>query len=170
MKRVVGAHTLSIEEIDTLLTQVETCLNSRPIAPLSDYPNDLTSLTPGHFLVGGPLITVPEKSLLDMNEARLNRWQRVQRMYEQFWRIWSKDYLHSLQQRHKWQHPQINLKPNEIVLVRNDLLPPSKWELGRVIFIYSDANGRTRVVEVKTINGLYKRPITLFDIYSNLYI
>ncbi|XP_067214187.1 uncharacterized protein [Linepithema humile] len=142
LRRVVGTHTLSIEEFVTLLTQIEACLNSRPIAPLSDDPSDLTSLTPGHFLVGGPLVTIPEESLLDLKETRLNRWQRVQRMYEQFWRIWSKDYLHSLQQRHKWQYTQVNLKPNEIVLVRNDLLPPSKWELGRVMSTYPDDSGQ----------------------------
>ncbi|XP_067204524.1 uncharacterized protein [Linepithema humile] len=159
LRRVVGTHTLSIEELVTLLTQIEACLNSRPIAPLSDDPSDLTSLTPGHFLVGGPLVTIPEESLLDLKETRLNRWQRVQRMYEQFWRIWSKDYLHSLQQRHKWQYTQVNLKPNEIVLVRNDLLPPSKWELDRVMSTYPDDSGQVRVVEVKTVNGIYKRPI-----------
>lgn len=142
-----------------MLTQVEACLNSRPIAPLSDDPTDLISLTPGHFLVGGPLVAIPESSLLDLKETRLNRWQRVQRLFEQFWRIWSKDYLHSLQQRCKWQHTQVNLKKDDLVLVRNDLLPPSKWELGRIVCTYPGDHGHVRVADVRTVTGIYKRPI-----------
>jgi len=101
LKRIIGTHTLSIEEFSTLLTQIEACLNSRPICALNDDPNDLSPLTPGHFLVGGPLIAIPEESVLDLKESRLNRWQRLRRLHEQFWRLWTKDYLHSLQQKHK---------------------------------------------------------------------
>lgn len=159
LKRILGCHTLSIEEFNTLLTQIEACLNSRPIAPLSDDPNDLTSLTPGHFLVGGPLVAVPERSVLELKESRLNRWQRVRRMFEQFWRVWSKDYLHSLQQRRKWQQDQPNVQPNDLVLVRNDLLPPSKWDLGRILNVYPDEKGKVRVVDVRVKSGILKRPV-----------
>ncbi|XP_029155640.1 uncharacterized protein LOC114928553 [Nylanderia fulva] len=49
LKRVAGSRTLSQAEFATLLCQIEACLNSRPIAALSDDPNDLSALTPGHF-------------------------------------------------------------------------------------------------------------------------
>lgn len=160
LKRVTGSHLLSTEEFVTLLSQIKACLNSRPIAPLSDDPSDLTSFTPGHFLVGGPLITMPEETLLDLKESRLNRWQRVQRIRDQFWSVWSKDYLHTLQQQRKWQHAQKNLSTGDLVLLRNDSLPPSKWELGRITCTYPDAYDLVRVVEVQTVSGTYKRPIT----------
>jgi len=103
---VVSPHTLSKTEFATLLCQIEACLNSRPIAPLSDDPNDLSALTPGHFLIGRPLVALPEESVLEVNANRLSRWQLVQAMQEQIWRSWSKDYLHSLQKRNKWLKPQ----------------------------------------------------------------
>ncbi|XP_029055098.2 uncharacterized protein LOC114882376 [Osmia bicornis bicornis] len=158
-KRIVGSHTLSLEEFSTLLAQIESCLNSRPISPLTDDPNDLSSLTPGHFLVGRPLNSMPEESVLDLSEARLSRRQRVHRMFESFWRIWSKDYLHGLQQRNKWQQGCDNLRVGELVIVRNDLLPPSKWELARIVKVFPDSSGNVRVAEVKTASGLFKRPI-----------
>jgi len=81
-------------------------------------------------------------------------------MYEQFWRIWSRDYLHTLQQRYKWRKKMANLKVNDLVLVRNDLLPPTKWELGRVIKLYPDSQGFVRVVDVKTLSGTKRRAIS----------
>ncbi|XP_054000653.1 uncharacterized protein LOC128888060 [Hylaeus anthracinus] len=66
LRRVIDSHTLSIEEFTTLLCQVEACLNSRPISPLANDPNDFAVLTPGHFLNGAPLVTVPDDSALDL--------------------------------------------------------------------------------------------------------
>ena len=52
LKRVIGESHFTFAELYTVFTQVEACLNSRPLSPLSNDPNDLEPLTPGHFLVG----------------------------------------------------------------------------------------------------------------------
>lgn len=51
LKKIVGQAALNYEEMHTLLVQVEAILNSRPITCLSNDPNDLSALTPGHFLI-----------------------------------------------------------------------------------------------------------------------
>ncbi|XP_011163880.1 uncharacterized protein LOC105198743 [Solenopsis invicta] len=64
--RVLGDSTLTFEEMSTLLAQVKACLNSRPLQALSDDPEDLSVLIPGHFLVRGPLTALPKPSLTEL--------------------------------------------------------------------------------------------------------
>jgi len=59
----------------TLLTEVEACLNSRPLRALFDDPDDLDALTPDHFLIGDLLNAVSEASLLDASPNQLGRWR-----------------------------------------------------------------------------------------------
>ncbi|XP_029175374.1 uncharacterized protein LOC114943813 [Nylanderia fulva] len=101
LRRVVGKHTLLTEEFATLLCQVEACLNSRPISAMTKDSDDFTTLIPGHFLIGAPLLTIPEESVTDVEKNRLSRYLRVRAMLEHFWNAWSRDYLHTLQQRPK---------------------------------------------------------------------
>ncbi|KAH8298723.1 hypothetical protein KR059_011105, partial [Drosophila kikkawai] len=55
-----AAGKYTFEELATLLAKIEACLNSRPISLMSEDPTDLVALSPGHFLIGGPLLAVSE--------------------------------------------------------------------------------------------------------------
>lgn len=50
---------IPLGELTTLVVRFEGVLNSRPLQPLSCDPNDLEALTPGHFLIGQPLLAMP---------------------------------------------------------------------------------------------------------------
>ncbi|XP_076302005.1 uncharacterized protein LOC143220175 [Lasioglossum baleicum] len=159
VKRCIGSHTLTSEEMTTLLCRVEACLNSRPISAVSDNIDDYQVLTPGHFLIGTAIVAEPQPSVLNLTENRLSRWQLVQRITENIWKAWSNDYLHTLHQRPKWRSIQSLAKVGQIVLLRNAGMPPSMWELGRIIACHPGEDSLTRVVTIKTSKSVYKRPI-----------
>lgn len=56
---LMGRHNPSLEELTTILCRIEAILNSRPLTPISSSPLDLDYLSPGHFLIGQPLLAVP---------------------------------------------------------------------------------------------------------------
>ncbi|KAH1000552.1 hypothetical protein HUJ04_012859 [Dendroctonus ponderosae] len=51
---------LTFEEFYTLLVQVAAVLNLRALVPLSRDPNDLQAISPGHFIIGEMLTSLPE--------------------------------------------------------------------------------------------------------------
>lgn len=124
LRQVLDDHALTFEEFTTLLCQVEACLNSRPLAPLSDPFDEYEALTPSHFLIGSVLITPPEPSVLQIQENRLTRWQLVRHVTERFWKLWTSAYVNTLQQRQKWRKVESNLRLGSLVLLRNPTLPP----------------------------------------------
>jgi len=86
LKRIVDNAALNFEEMYTVLTQIEAVLNSRPLTPISNDPNDLSFLTPGHFLIGDALTAIPQHDVTHVQINRLSRWQRINQIYQQFWK------------------------------------------------------------------------------------
>lgn len=158
--RVMGETKLVYEEFITVVIQIESVLNSRPLYPMSSDPNDLQPLTPSHFLIGKPLITVPDPSLKDVRIGRLSRFQLLQKINQDFWKSWSRDYLNHLQQRAKWRQESQNIKIGTLVIIKNDNLPPCSWIMGRVINIHPDNDGTVRVASVQCHKGVFKRAVT----------
>lgn len=159
LKRVLGETSLTYEEFSTLLIQIEAVLNSRPLCPLSDDPSDLAVLTPGHFIIGTSLNTIPEPSLIDISSNRLSRWQLLRQILEQFWKRWSTEYLQKLQTLSKWQQQKDSIKIGSLVLVKDERYPPSKWAMGRIIDVHPGKDDLVRVATVRTESSTLKRPI-----------
>lgn len=96
LKRVIGTQTLTYEEFRTLTTRIEGILNSRPLTPISTDPHDYKTLTPGHFLIGQPIQTIPEIDVTQTPLNRLTRWQLIRQMHQSFWKRWAREYLTTL--------------------------------------------------------------------------
>ncbi|XP_075157882.1 uncharacterized protein LOC142231148 [Haematobia irritans] len=144
LKRIMGDRVLNFEELTTLLCQIESCLNSRPLAPLSADPSDFDFLTPAHFLIGEPTNCIQEPSLLDTNINHLSRWKCVEKLKQHFWKRWHGDYLNRLQARPKWLKPRAEAKVGDLVLVSDEKSGPGQWNVGRIQEIFPGQDGHTR--------------------------
>ena len=160
LKRVIGEAKLTFEELYTLLTRVEACLNSRPLTPLHSVEDAIEVLTPGHFLIGQPLEALPNHQNVNKPISLLSRWHLVQSLVQHFWKHWSQEYLTSLRKMTKWYFPKRDFKVGDIVVLKYDCLFPTKWPLARVIATHPGKDKRVRVVTIKTSAGSYKRPVS----------
>lgn len=157
LKKVLSLTHLTFEEMYTCLAQIEAILNSRPLTPLSSSPMDLTALTPGHFLIGRSLTSIPHPQVYDVNLNRLQRFTRIEHIKQHFWNRFSQEYVTELQQRTKWHNATGELKLNQLVLVKEKALPPLLWMLGRVTAVHPGTDGVTRVADIKTKKGTIRR-------------
>lgn len=157
--RQIGATVLTFEEMTTLLARIEAILNSRPLGDFSSDIRDGTDmLTPGHLLVGRPLVSPPEEILEERDLNIGARWKRVQAHAQLFWRRWSREYLHCLIQRQKWTRHAPNPKVGDIVYITGLATSPLSWPLGMIDQIHPSSDGVVRVVTVRTSAGTYTRP------------
>lgn len=159
LKRTASNALLTSEMFNTLLTEIEAILNSRPITPLSNDPNDLSYLSPGHFLIGDTLLSIPNQDLANIRTNRLNQWQHVQRIKQGFWKRWKGEYLSHLQQRTKWKsNRQDKIAIGQLVIIKEDNLPPLRWSIGRIVDLHPGEDNIIRAASVLTPGGTLKRP------------
>jgi hypothetical protein len=145
LHRVLGPSCPTYEELSTLIIQIEACLNSRPLTAISSSPDDLNALTPGHFLTGAALNAVPEADLLPLKTGRLDRWQMIQQMHQQFWTRWANEYVTRLQNRPKWLQQRSNIQQDDLVIIKDEKMGPHKWKLARVLILHPGPDGIARV-------------------------
>ncbi|XP_053685987.1 uncharacterized protein LOC128735530 [Sabethes cyaneus] len=75
LARTLGNVTLTIEKFYTVLTHVESIVNSRPLYSSSVDPNDPQPISPAHLMFGRPLEPIPKPYYADIPANRLTRWQ-----------------------------------------------------------------------------------------------
>lgn len=103
---------------------------------MSSDPADLNTLTPRHFLVGGPLMLSPESDISDVPQNRLHRFKLMQSRVQVFWKSWSKEYLPQVQRRGKWTKMCRNVIVGDLAILKNENLPSMQWSLVRVIKVH----------------------------------
>jgi len=97
-----------------VIVEIEAIINSRPLVPLSSDPNDITALTPGHFLIGEPLTSQADSEPSQQPQSLGQRWQAVSKLKHAFCTQWSTDY------RQKWRRSSANVKEEALVLIKED--------------------------------------------------
>lgn len=159
-KRIVGPRVVEFRQLKTLLCKIEAVMNSRPLSALTDDPNDLNALTPGHFLVGEALVLPPPFEHVNEGDLEGRRlWREREKMFKDFWARWHDEVLTSMLERKKWRRERENVKVGQLVTIKDENLPPTHWKMARVVEIAPSTDNRVRNVFVKTETGTFKRPV-----------
>jgi len=160
MTRIMGEHTFSVEELSTILCRIEAILNSRPLVQLSSDPTEHDCLTPGHFLIGRPLLSIPEVQLVDTALPLAQHWKSIYQCAQSFWRRWRNEYLNTLQMRNHWTTDVPNIYVNDMVIIKEPNVLSLRWRMVRVQNVFPGADGVVvRVVCLCTSTGTFTRPV-----------
>ena len=135
------------DELNTLMCEVESVLNNRPLTEVSSDSGD--ALTPNHLLIFNAGITFPPGVFSENDIYVKRRWRQVQYLANLFWRRWSKEYVVTLQERQKWTNKHDNLKFGDLVLLIEANSPRNCWPMGRITSVSNDRNGFVRSATVK---------------------
>lgn len=161
LNSILKVQHLDVEGFHTVLCEVESIINGRPITKASTDPNDLEALTPNHLLLLKTSPSYPPGEFQRDDVYPRPRWRQVQYMSDLFWKCWINEYLPQLlQERVKWSEVQHNYANEDIVLIADGTAPHSSWIMGRVVQTFPDRKGSVRRLMVKTKTGILERPIT----------
>ena len=95
LKKCIGAARLSYDELQTVLTEIEGVLNSRPLT--YQYPNDLSMpITPSHLTIGRRIIQLPignqscsEDKDYNQGDGQIRkRALHLSKLLSQYWKRW----------------------------------------------------------------------------------
>ena len=152
---------LSYDEMTTLLKQLESIVNSRPITQMFD-DEVVEPLTPSHLLIGKRSTQLPTSIQYINNDDERNTYRESVR--EMFLQRWKKEYLSQLQEYHISTQSSKNAeivpqKGEVVIMMEGSLSPRSGWSYAVVLDTYKGRDGKIRSVEIRKPNGnILRRP------------
>ena len=143
---------LNYEDMYTVMTEVESVLNSRLLTYL--YPDSTDILTPFHLYQGTRLLDPPDPRVvglfeMDGDEAR-GEVVKVDGIIGRFWKIWYREYLVNLREI-STKKGRVGEEPKEgdVVVVHEDNKKRQLWRLGRVIELLKGRDLVVRGAKIK---------------------
>ncbi|VDM64974.1 unnamed protein product [Angiostrongylus costaricensis] len=161
-------------QLTTLLVEIEGCLNNRPLTYIEEKPDDLVILRPIDFIQRDIILTYPlESTSLQKDEDYIPPYElgllrtRLHKLTEQYWTIWSQEYLKSLRETHvlsfdKKRSTTIPPTIGTVVLIYEPVLLRNTWRMSRIVKLQPSESGAIREAHVKLPNGrIIRRPVNL---------
>lgn len=157
MRRALGRSKLTFEEFRTVIPEIESMINHRPLTYVSESREDPEPLRPVDFLLTpGP----PPLSNASLHQNLESRFKYRVSIIKTAWKQWSREYLSEL---HRWNTKRFGKDtPNVGDIVLMDPLSYSNralFPLGKIEQLIVGNDGHCRAVYVK-INGKILRRST----------
>lgn len=155
MRKIISRKTTSVEELRTIVAEVEGALNNRPLTYVYGEPNEPMPITPADIIGGRQQLqdrqTRPYNG--DIEEAWRSRCQLV----KAWWKRWHHEYLTEIGATVKAKTRQAKpLSQGDVVLIE-DRGPRTFWKMGRIEKSYPGRDGVTRACLLRTGNKEFLR-------------
>ena len=157
LRKTLKGAKLTYEELETVIIQIESVINSRPLSYI--YDNDVVeTLTPSHLMYG--------KRLLNRSNAvsvgalhPTKQIEFVEDLLATFWERFRNEYLLSLRERDRNCKSNEGIVVGDVVVIREPNSSRSVWPLGRVTKLICSSDGVTHGAVLKTKNGIIERSL-----------
>eukprot|EP00794_Sanderia_malayensis_P012189 gene12189-biopygen9725 len=158
LRKVLGNARVNLDELTTVLTEVENNLNSRPLTFEYDELEEQV-LTPSHLLVGRRLSSLSEgielKSNInddDINNSLNKRFLYLSRKLDHFWNRWRKEYLIDLREAHRVSDkgPAV-ISEGDVVLVHEEKVKRGMWKMAVVEKLIFGKDNQVRGATIKRV-------------------
>ncbi|XP_052787361.1 uncharacterized protein LOC128222416 [Mya arenaria] len=176
LRKTIGRNLLTEMQMQTLIKEIESVINTRPLTYVGDDVNSMITLTPSSFLTLNPKIGIPSVDIdsdtdytpyESSAQKLLQIWKKGQKLLNSFWKMWREEYLLSLRERTqtklKSHRIQSHFLPRvgDVVLIKDDV-PRGCWKFGKIKDLIKSCDGQTRSAKVQTHTGrVIGRPLNL---------
>uniref|UniRef100_A0A183GFI4 Integrase catalytic domain-containing protein n=1 Tax=Heligmosomoides polygyrus TaxID=6339 RepID=A0A183GFI4_HELPZ len=162
-KKSIGRNVLPLNQLQTVVVEVEATLNSRPITPFREKDTFIHVLRPVDFLIPQVELQLPPlppqlDDLYDSSHNLASWYKSTLSILDHFWKLWQSDYLSALRERHRAtskrpKSTSIAPEIGDVVLVADENAPRGSWTYGLIVQLNPGQDGSVRTAEVRTPNG-----------------
>ena len=156
---ILKTQTPREEVLRTAFAEAEHTVNSRPLTFVSPEVDDPEAITPNHLLFGASSRNTLPRRYEMLEGSPRKQWAFAQRLADEFWHRWRKEYLPSLIARAKWTSESPKIKVGDIVIIWDNLSPRNTWKKGVIQEVRPGLDGRIRSEVFKTVTGLLTHPV-----------
>ena len=158
LKRCIGKRTLALDELATIVAEVENCLNNRPLGCMSNSPNEMSPISPNSLIYGYSLnsfphlVDLPETTLVLDNPFKFKSSQlKLYGTLQKVWNLFNTEYIRALRDRDMRKTPfdiQGTEVPNpgDVVMILDDKFRALR--LARILDLVSSNDGQIRAANI----------------------
>ncbi|KAL7841401.1 hypothetical protein SRHO_G00250920 [Serrasalmus rhombeus] len=139
--KTVGEQPVQEEILQTVLLEVESILNSRPLGYVSSDIADTDPVTHNLLLMGRLDSALPQVIYPQSVKFSQRKWRHAQVLADQFWSAFIRHYLPSLQARVKWFKSSPGIPVGVVVLVVDPQQPRVQWPIGKIVKVHPSRDG-----------------------------
>lgn len=150
LRKTLGRSSLTYCEMETMLCDCESIINSRPLTYISDDQNELAPITPAMFLQEIKENGVPELDVIETTNLQ-KKFQYRTKLRQDLRKRFRSEYLGQLRQQAEKQNVTIQI--GDVVMIENENAKRLDWPLAKVTELYPGRDGKVRLVGVSTANG-----------------